>query len=64
MAKVTFPFRVKSGGKYYAPGELVEVENVDDAIMDGATPIPEEQKSVMENPQSEEQPKRGRTKKS
>lgn len=63
MMKVTFPFRVKSGGKYYAPGELVEVEDVDAAIMDGAKPIPEEQKSAKETPQGDEQPKRGRTKK-
>lgn len=64
MAKVTFPFRVKNGGRYYASGEIVEVDDVEDAIKDGATLIPEAHKTAKEVlSENEEHQKRGKAKK-
>lgn len=43
---VKYPFRVKSGGKYYAPGEAVQVADVAEAIEQGA--------EVVEQPSTEQ----------
>lgn len=34
--KVKFPFRVKCNGEYYAPGDTVKVDDVDEAVSRGA----------------------------
>lgn len=36
MGRVRFPFHVKANGKYYAPGEAVEVADVAAAVSQGA----------------------------
>lgn len=43
---VKYPFRVKSGGKYYAPGEAVQVDDVAEAVEQGA--------EAMEQPSAEQ----------
>lgn len=40
MGKVTYPYCVKYGGKYYAPNEPVEVKDVEAAVKDGAKAVP------------------------
>ena len=35
MAKVKFPFRIKSEGEYYEAGEVVDVNDLDEAISIG-----------------------------
>lgn len=42
--KVKFPFRVKYNGAYYAPGDTVKVDDVDEAISNGAEIISAEEK--------------------
>lgn len=37
--KVKFPFRVKYNGVYYASGDTVKVDDVDEAISNGAEMI-------------------------
>lgn len=42
-----YPFRVKSNGKYYAPGEAIQVDDVQEAVEQGAEAVeqpPAEQK--------------------
>lgn len=39
MAKVKFPFRVKSGGEYYEAGRVVDVTDLDEAISIGGVPF-------------------------
>lgn len=54
MGRVRFPFHVKANGEYYAPGETVEVEGVEEAVAQGA--------EVIEKPKPEP-PARGRKRK-
>lgn len=41
MGRVKFPFHVKADGEYYPPGAAVEVEDVAEAVAQGAEPIEE-----------------------
>lgn len=36
---VKYPFHVKHKGKRYAPGETVEVDDVETAVAQGAEPV-------------------------
>lgn len=36
---VKYPFRVKSNGVYYAPGEIIETDNVAEAVEQGAEAV-------------------------
>lgn len=52
MAWVRYPFHVKAKGKYYAPGEPVEVDSLPEALACGAEPAetPGLSKSAGEKP--------------
>ena len=39
MGSVRYPFRVKYNGTYYAPGEIIEVSNVAEAVEQGAETV-------------------------
>lgn len=39
MGAVKYPFRVKCNGTYYAPGEVIEVDNVAEAVEQGAEAV-------------------------
>lgn len=39
MGTVKYPFRVKCNGVYYAPGEIIEVANVEKAVEQGAEAV-------------------------
>lgn len=60
--KVKFPFRVKCNGEYYAPGDTVKVDDVDDAVSRGAEIISTDKEKTAttdehdkEKPQKKEQ---------
>lgn len=42
MVRVAYPFRVKHGGKYYAPGEPITVSNAAAYVAQGAVELPGE----------------------
>lgn len=75
MDKIKFPFRVKVNGAYYEPGVIIQVEDADKFIRDGAEvvsrgkgdqpkPQPEETPSLFAEDAPKPQPKRtGRPKK-
>lgn len=69
MAKVRFPFRVKSGGEYYEAGQVVDVSDIGESINIGGVvvdvPKPEAQAEPErgENAETEsDAPRRGRPK--
>ena len=44
MEKITYPFHVKHGGKHYAPGEPIRVEDAQAYVKQGAVLLTEEKK--------------------
>lgn len=40
MTIVTYPFRVKHNGKYYAPGEPITVDDATGYVAQGASELP------------------------
>ena len=66
MAVVTFPFHVKSKGRYYAPSEKITVENAEEAVNQGATIVevlPEDKKEPKKPKQEKPKAKGGRPRK-
>lgn len=66
MAVVTFPFHVKSKGRYYAPYEKITVENAEEAVKQGATIVevlPEDKKEPEKPKQEKPKAKGGRPRK-
>lgn len=63
MAKVTFPFRVKSGGEFFNAGEVVDVNNLDEAIKAGAMVTDKSAVADITEQPEEENPRRGRPRK-
>lgn len=68
MDKIRFPFRVKVNGAYYAPGEVIQVENADEFVRQGAevvSRLADEKEDGLFSDEAREPPKRpGRPKKS
>lgn len=56
--RVTFPFRVKYNGKYYAPGDVVKVDDIDDAISNGAEVFGSDEKDSESKKDAEKHVKR------
>lgn len=54
--KVKFPFRVKCNGEYYAPGDPVKVDDVDEAVFRGAEVISTEEKKPESKVETEKPP--------
>lgn len=61
--KVKFPFRVKYGGQYYAPGATVKVDDVDEAVSRGAEIISaEKEKHAVLDEHEKEKPEKSQKK--
>ncbi len=58
MGRVCYPFRVKANGRYYAPGEVFEVEDTASAAAQGATVVTDEPEEHANGPVRRGRPKK------